>query len=211
MTARRRALGFAGALLFVACAMAREPGAAGDEIDLAHFRPDVAARAVFDETNRQRAAAGLARLAPLAGAQTAALWQAQFMAQTGSISHVNTLDRSRRNIDDRARAAGVAYRFLAENVAMNFAVDYQAGRPIYTWRGSRGELVFSYAANGPALPFHTYAGLARAVVAQWLNSPGHRRNLLSRDAQYLGCAAAPGLRDLSHGLGNIYCAQVFVK
>jgi uncharacterized protein YkwD len=213
MNCSRRALLLAVALSSLAstAARGREAAVIDDAIDPAHFREEAAARAIFEESNRQRVAAGLPALGPLPAAQRMAQWQAQFMAQTGSISHVNTLDRSRRNIDDRARAAGVAYRFLAENVAMNFAVDYQAGRPIYTWRGSRGELVFSYAANGPALPFHTYAGLARAVVAQWLNSPGHRRNLLSRDAQYLGCAAAPGLRDLSHGLGNIYCAQVFVK
>jgi uncharacterized protein YkwD len=192
-------------------APARETPAENDAIDPVHFRDEVAARAIFNESNRQRVAAGLPALGPLPAAQKIAQWQAQFMAQTGSISHVNTLDPSRRNIDDRARAAGIAYRFLAENVAMNFAIDYQSGRPIMTRRGPAGEWVFSYSPNGPPLPFHTYAGLARVVVTQWLNSAGHRRNLLSRDAQYLGCAAAPGLRDLSHGLGNIYCAQVFVK
>ncbi len=179
-------------------------------IDPAHFRAEVAARALFEESNRQRVAAGLPALAPLAAAQTAAQWQAQYMAQTGTVGHVNTIDRSRRSVDDRARAAGIAFRFLAENVAMNFATDYEPRRPIYSRPGPKGEVIRSYVPNGPPMAYHTYAGLARVVVAQWMNSSGHRKNLLSRDAQYLGCAAAPGLRDVSHGLGNIYCAQVFI-
>ena len=187
--------------------------AAGSEdsvIDVAHFRVDLATRALFEESNRQRAAAGLPVLAPLAAAQTAALWQAQYMAQTGAVGHVNTTDRSRKNIDDRARAAGIAFRFLAENVAMNFATDYEPRRSIYSRPGPNGVVIRSYEPNGPPLRNHTYASLARVVVTQWMNSSGHRKNLLSRDAQYLGCAAAPGVRDLSHGLGNVYCAQVFV-
>jgi uncharacterized protein YkwD len=189
---------------------AREASAEGGVIDPAHFRAEAAARAVFEESNRQRIAAGLPALRPLPAAQTAAQWQVQFMAQTGIIGHVNTLDRSRRNIDDRARAAGIAYRFLAENVAMNFAVDYRPGRPFHTRRGPNGAVIYSYDPNGPPLPFHTYATLARTVVTQWMNSAGHRRNLLSREAEFLGCAAQSGAGDRSHGLGNIYCAQVFV-
>ena len=201
----------AGLALASTAVRAREAPAENSAIDPAHFHGELAARALFEESNRQRIAAGLPALAPLASAQTAAQWQAQFMAQTGTVGHVNTLDRSRQALDDRARAAGIKFRFLAENVAMHFATDYQPRRPIYTRPGPNGEVIRSYLPDGPPLAFQTYAGLARVVVAQWMNSAGHRRNLLARDAQYLGCAAAPGLRDLSHGLGNIYCAQVFVK
>jgi uncharacterized protein YkwD len=208
-----RAAWLSHAILVIAAASAsaRDTQTADIPIDPGHFREDLAARAIFEESNRQRLAAGLPGLSSLPAAQTAAKWQAQFMAQTGSISHVNTIDRNRRNVEDRARAAGIgSYRFLAENAAMNFAVAYEAHRPFFTRPGPNGAPIFSYSISGPPIGFQTYAGLARAVVAQWLNSPGHRRNLLSREAHFLGCAAAPGLRDLSHGLGNIYCAQVFV-
>lgn len=182
----------------------------GVVIDLAHFRDEDAAKAIFEETNRQRAASGVPRLAPLAAAQTAALWQAQYVARTGTLSHINHSDRARRTLEDRVRAAGITYRLVAENIAMNFAIDYEARRPMYRRRGPSGEQLFSYTGDGPVLAGHTYASLARAVVSQWMYSPGHRRNLLAREAKYLGCAAAPGARDQSGGLGNIYCAQVFV-
>jgi uncharacterized protein YkwD len=191
-------------------ANAREPAGADAAIDLTHFRGEVAARAIFEESNRQRVTAGLPRLAPLAAAQTAAQWQAQFMAQAGAISHLNTTDRTHRTLEDRIRAAGITFRYVAENVAMNFAIDYEARRPMYRRRGPSGEVLFSYTGDGPPLRPHTYASLARAVVSQWMDSPGHRQNLLSREAKYLGCAAVPGVQDKSGGLGNIYCAQVFV-
>ena len=196
----------------LACSAFRTAGAQSTAtlIDPAHFRGELAARALFEESNRQRVAAGVPALAPLRAAETAALWQAQFMAQTGTIGHVNTLDRNRRNLDDRVRAAGANFRYIAENVAMNFAIDYEPHRPFYTRPGPPGDVIYSYVPFGPPLPYHTYAGLARTFVAQWLASPAHRKNLLSPEAQYLGCAAVPGARDRSHGLGNIYCAQVFI-
>ena len=212
MKPRRLAFAVVLALLVAGAgaASAREPAGTSDAIDLTHFRGEVAAHAIFDESNRQRVAAGLPRLAPLVAAQTAALWQAQYMAQAGAISHVNTNDRARRTLEDRIRAAGITFRFIAENVALNFAIDYEARRPVYRRRGPAGELIFSYTGDGPPLHPHTYASLARAVVSQWMYSPGHRQNLLSREAKYLGCAAASGRQDKSGGLGNIYCAQVFV-
>ncbi len=213
MIARRLVLGLVVGLSFVAHAKAREAGATsgtGVAIDLAHFRPDLAARAIFEESNRQRSAAGLPKLAPLAGAQTAARWQAQTMAQAGAISHVNSSDRTRRTLEDRIRANGITFRFIAENVAVNFAINYEARRPVYQRKGPAGEMLFSYTGDGPALPPHTYASFARAIVSQWMNSSGHRQNLLSRKAKYLGCAALPGLRDQHAGLGSIYGAQVFV-
>lgn len=214
MTTQRLSLSLvvASALWFAARApgaTARKPSGADDAIDLAHFHREVAARAIFEESNRRRTAAGLPRLAPLAAAQSAALWQAQFMAQAGAISHVNTSDRARRTLEDRIRAAGITFRFIAENVAVNFAIDYEARRPVYPRRGPAGEALFSYTGDGPPLRPHTYASMARAVVSQWMNSSGHRQNLLSREAKHLGCAAVPGLRDLHGGLGSIYCAQVF--
>ncbi len=191
-------------------APARESTGADAAIDVTHFRGEVAARAIFEESNHRRAGAGLPQLSPLSGAQTAARWQAQYMAQAGAISHVNPNDRSRRTLEDRIRAAGITFRFIAENVALNFAIDYEARRPMYRRREPSGEVLFSYTGDGPPLRAHTYASLARAVVRQWIDSPGHRQNLLSREAKYLGCAAAPGRQDKSGGLGNIYCAQVFV-
>lgn len=190
--------------------VARAAAGRDDAIDLVHFRGEVAARAIFEESNRQRVAAGAPRLAPLAAAQTAAQWQAQFMADVGAISHINTNDRTRRTLEDRIRAVGLTYQFIGENVAMNFAIDYEARRPMYPRRGPNGEVQFSYSGDGPPLRPHTYASLARTVVNQWMASPGHRQNLLSPKAKCLGCAAVPGRQDKSGGLGNIYCSQVFV-
>ncbi|MBC7365386.1 MAG: hypothetical protein H7343_01025 [Undibacterium sp.] len=31
--------------------------------------------------------------------------------------------------------------------------------------------------------------MAEVIVKEWMNSPGHRRNLLRRDLTLLGCAA----------------------
>ena len=64
------------------------------------------------------------------------------------------------------------------------------------------------AENVAAMPAATDApGVAAALVAAWLDSPGHRANLLSREFNYLGCAAR--LARMPDGRMFVFGAQVF--
>ncbi len=168
-----------------------------------------AARAIIKETNRRRATAGLASLAFSPAAQTAARWQAAYLAKTNTLGHVQPYS-SRRTIGDRVRAAGVEFRYAAENVALDYRLNYIPGRLIYPRDGNPS--VISYTPNGPPLETHSPDSFARSVVGLWFNSAGHRRNLLSREATQIGCAIAdapPRNGDLA-ALGRIMVAQVFV-
>jgi uncharacterized protein YkwD len=48
---------------------------------------------------------------------------------------------------------------------------------------------------------------AKALLDDWMSSPGHRENILHKSARYLGCACVPLLEDAS--MEKIYCTQVF--
>lgn len=43
--------------------------------------------------------------------------------------------------------------------------------------------------SGKPLPSHGYGSLARAAVSNWMNSPGHRANILHRQMKFPGSAA----------------------
>ena len=53
----------------------------------------------------------------------------------------------------------------------------------------------------------TYAQVAADIVQQWMDSPEHRENLLSRDVTYLGCAVRGSLLPVNHE--EVFAAQVF--
>jgi uncharacterized protein YkwD len=95
------------------------------------------------------------------------------------------MDNSRRDPSARGKLAGISNPSLAENIAEGFGLNYRPGAPIYPKNIEKGE--FSYSSNGPLLENHTYISLAESLLVQWMNSPGHRSNILSKSALQMGC------------------------
>jgi uncharacterized protein YkwD len=162
--------------------------------------------AILHETNRRRAENRSPALAFDAAAARAANLQAQIMAKTGDVSHENPGNPQHATLTQRLASVGLNPRFAAENLAYTFAVRYRSGDRVYV-REENGEKVFSYKPDGPSIPPHTYISFAKAVVDQWMHSPGHRTNLLHREPKFLGVGCRPATND--SGLPMIYCCQVF--
>jgi len=161
--------------------------------------------AVFHETNRRRAEHRLPALGYHLKAEEMARMQARAMAKGEFVEHDNP-DPKRKTMEDRAKVVGLQARVLAENVASTFGRRYQSGKPFFT-REERGRTVYSYEPNGPPIPMHTYASFAEALVESWMQSPGHRKNILHKEPEYLGCACE--LARKANAMETFYCAQVF--
>jgi uncharacterized protein YkwD len=132
-----------------------------------------------------RTARGIPRLEPLRELDQAADEQASYMALLMRAGH-NSLIPSRRTVVDRVRNTGIYGSRIAENVLMESA----------------------YGPNSPAKGAPTYQSLAAFLVGCWMNSPGHRANLLDPGFTYLGCGAR-----ISHGVRDeeiVFASQVFV-
>jgi stress response protein SCP2 len=123
---------------------------------------DALSAAVVTVTNAQRARHRLPPLGVDARLAAAAHAHSADMVGRGFFAHV---DPDGRGVDQRVRAAGYAYRVVAENIA--------AGQPD-----------------------------AGAVVEAWMNSPGHRANILHPEVTEIGVGRATG------GIG-IHWTQVF--
>lgn len=164
--------------------------------------------AVFHETNRRRQEQGLPALSYNRKAYEMARMQSQAMAEQDIVSHTNPADSSRRTLRDRATRAGLARaKFLGENVASAFGRRYKSGEKFYVQERD-GRKVYSYEPNGSPIPMHTYVSFARAVVDGWMDSPGHRKNILTREAQHLACVCVTARSDMA--MEKFYCTQVFV-
>jgi len=62
--------------------------------------------------------------------------------------------------------------------------------------------------EGQALPAHSYASLARHVVGLWMNSPGHRKNILDRRVTKVSTAVAFDPR--AQYCGRFWLTQNFI-
>ena len=161
--------------------------------------------AVFHETNRRRAEHRLPALVYHPKAEEMARIQALAMAKGKFVDH-NNPDPKRKTMEDRAKVVGLRPSVLAENVASSFGRRYQSGKSFYT-REERGRTIYSYEPNGPPIPMHSYISFAEDLVESWMQSPGHRKNILHKEPDYLGCACE--LPRDPNAMETFYCAQAF--
>ncbi len=142
--------------------------------------PSRLAAALLAETNRVRREHGCRPLRPLPELSAAAEDQAAYMALMLHAGHHNVL-LGQSDVLDRVIRHGLRPPTVAENVAAQPAAI--GGKPMSS------------------------AEIAAELVASWMESPGHRANLLNRRFTHLGCAArlAPAMGQVTYVFG----AQVF--
>ncbi|MDA8142298.1 MAG: CAP domain-containing protein [Desulfobacteraceae bacterium] len=160
--------------------------------------------AIFQETNMRRRENGLAPLRHEPRLDAAARQHAASMAQHNYLSHTDPYNAKYRAPKERALEAGFQFRFLAENIATHFAIQYQSGTPVYQVPAGTG---YSYQPNGSPILKHTYQSFAATLLDQWMNSPGHRQNILSVEPDLFGSDCR--LRSEQDGLDKFYCVQLF--
>ena len=139
------------------------------------------AAAILSETNRVRVQFRLRPLKSLPDLDLAADDQASYMALQLNADHGNAFF-GEATPEDRVRRRGLLPKSVAENVA-------------------------SIAVAPTAKP-RTTSEIAAALVEAWMNSPGHRANLLNPHFTHLGASAR-----IAHATGAWYAfgAQDFVE
>ena len=134
-------------------------------VNLAHPDNAVMDAAIRFATNAERVRHGLKPVDAHPALARASAAYAERMARLNFFDHQDPHDAAHRAPGDRAKAAGIATPYIAENIAQSHATTDQ-GRPF------------------------THRVLAQGVVTQWMNSPGHRANILSADGLQTGAGVA---------------------
>jgi uncharacterized protein YkwD len=176
-------------------------------VNFAEFDADLMGAAIFHETNRVRRELGLAPFAHLAKLDAAGDLKAAIGVVQGELVHENPLPLTATPAD-RVKAVGVAYRQVAENIARLTLFDLPAGTTQVGVRERNGRTEYYHLDTKRAVELRSYAGFAESVVRSWMNSPGHRANIVNPALTALGCAARPCRSPLNQQ-EQIYAVQVF--
>ncbi|MCB1131475.1 MAG: hypothetical protein KDN05_10130 [Verrucomicrobiae bacterium] len=174
-------------------------------IDFSDIDQALLSAAVFHETNRRRAEHDLPALKYLPKLREAALIQARDLRERQVIGHRGS-EPDIRTLGDRFEKVGLRPRFRAENVATVFGVRYEAGTKLFT-REENGERIFSKKPDGPAIEPHSYRSFAKNLLDAWMDSPGHRKNILHSSPTHLATASLH--RPSEKQPDRFYCAQEF--
>jgi uncharacterized protein YkwD len=103
--------------------------------------------------------------------------------------------------------AGLKIKTAAENLAASTILEGGTGPRSVIVQRVAGREVFLDPDTRQEVKPRTYAGMAESLVQQWLNSPGHRANLVSEEMEYLGVSVRP--RKTAGGMDSLYAVQVF--
>lgn len=142
--------------------------------------------AIRAEVNYHRCRAGLR---DVSDAGSALAKQAEkhsiWMAKTQQLTHRSTVAGA-ATLQQRVKNAGLKVRTGSENIGM--VHRYQIDNHRFKILNSSACQFATY--EGQALPAHSYASLARHIVNLWMESPGHRRNILDKKVSRMSAAVA---------------------
>lgn len=189
----------------VALAKCAEPNVRGANEYLSasgQFDAQLMDRAILSAANYQRCLKGLPALRPVSALIPPAKDHSNWMASKKRLSHTSTV-AGRRTLKDRVFSTGLPARAASENLAQLALFDLTP-----RFRVIDGKSCRFASPDGKRLTPHSYASFADKVVTLWMNSPGHRRNLLSRKTTHMASAAS--LRENRTTCGTVYVTQIFV-
>jgi uncharacterized protein YkwD len=176
-----------------------------EALDAADYDLQRLARAIFHATNDVRRELGLKPFKPLPALDQAADLQASANALSASASHLNVI-AAWATPADRVHHVGLTPSHVSENAAALPLLNLDPNHG-YAERETNGRREIFAPQTGRRVEPHTYATFSRALVQAWMNSPGHRANIVNTDYQFLGCSARP-TKSVT-GLQMIACIQVF--
>ena len=148
---------------------------------------DLLDAAVFWVTNVERGKHGLKAFAFHPKLRQMASLHSEQMKLHKFFSHENPYESRYKTMDDRLDAmkdgSFDGFNTWGENIAQypslggpnSFTVEFRNGVPHY------------YSPDGSEIMYCTCLEYAQKVVSGWMNSPGHRANILNPAFDYLGC------------------------
>lgn len=181
-----------------------EIAAVSQKIDPETFNADLLKAAVFHYTNEERQKRKKSQLIFSKILERSADSHAHYLEGHQMVDHFNRHNKKLRTPSERIAQAGGDFRAIAENLARLSAMVLEKNASFYISKS--GELQHE---DGTPLEYHTYKSLARKVVSRWMNSKGHRTNILG-DYRFLGCGLS-AITFNSQGLPEIYFVQNFAN
>lgn len=176
-----------------------------EKIDVNNFKDTLLNAAIFYLTNEIRIKNNLSELEYCSALEKSAKLHSEMMVKNDFFSHTNKYNRKLKEPDDRARAVGISNPYLAENIVEGFLYAYKSGDKVTP----AGPGIFLIPNTNKRLEAHTYLSLAQELLSIWMNSPGHKKNILAPDALQLGCGSKSYLIEDFNSMPGVKVTQNF--
>lgn len=164
--------------------------------------------AIFYCTNEERIKGGLKPFQYSQEVEITAAGHAQDMVNYNFYGHTSPI-RFRRTLRDRLNRSGINPKYIGENICSTFGLQYETGKKV-SKPVRPGEFRYMNTANREIIPTHTYLSFAKSVVKLWMDSPGHRQNILNPIFTNMGCGAFVYFEKSFYGMPYFMAVQNFI-
>jgi uncharacterized protein YkwD len=114
----------------------------------------------------------------------AAVFHALQMNDKNFFSHTNTHNKKLKTPAQRSKYFGYPSELVGENITREFAINYKEKQPYI----KEGNTFYYTNLKQEVIANYTYYQLAESIVASWINSPPHKKNMLMNFYIHIGCA-----------------------
>lgn len=178
-------------------------------IDFDNIHYDLLNAAIFYATNHMRLKHGMDPFIHAQSLKEAAFMHASDMVRLRFISHTNPHEPEKRTLLQRLAMFGVEKGFRAENISEMFGIRYEQGSSLIPPDTPGGD--FRDFETGRPIPVHTYLSIAKVLLEGWMNSSGHRANILNSKLIYLGCGAYHYPNEYFYSMDQFKAVQNFAS
>jgi len=178
-------------------------------IDFNNIHYDLLNAAIFYTTNQMRIAHGMDPFIHAQSLEEAAFMHASDMVRLHFFSHNNPHESEKKNFKQRLAMYGIEQGYRAENISDMFGIRYEQGSALIPPDTTEGD--FRDFKTGKPIPVHTYLSFAKALLEGWMNSSGHRANILNSKLVYLGCGAYHYINESFYGMDQFKAVQNFAS
>lgn len=152
-------------------------------------------------TGLERISRGLQPLLYEPVLEKAAQWQAGYCVKINTLDHYST-EQGMRTVKDRVVHFGGSYSSWGENLTVQFCANTEG--IMYYIRNDAGGQYKDY--GNYTIYWRDEQQMAYTMVKTWMNSAGHRANILKADFMLIGASAAKGVYSNEK---SYYGCQVF--
>lgn len=175
-------------------------------VDPKNFDPELFAAAIFHATNIVRNQYNLPLFRFSKILYKAARLHCTNMINRNFYDHEDTGDKNNLTVEVRINKFGGYKDGFAENIDIVNMYKFVDGASYYPPERPGGPLRYEH--NRQIIPLHTYWSLAKETVSRWMNSTGHRRNILNKTLLRMG-AYGNSYFDSKNKLPEAKTIQVF--
>jgi len=143
---------------------------------------------IFEKTNAVRQRHSLKRLEYSKDLSMISSLHSTQMKKYNFFSHTNPYNQDLKDLIDRISYSKLSFKTVTENIADMPYLNTNSEK-LMEIKESGNEILYYSKKTGQQFFYYNVESFSEFLVDAWMNSKGHRKNIMDKEVTHLGCGA----------------------